>query len=291
MKKTLLLIAAFVGLGLPAWAYDFSAVAPFGQTLYYNIVDASSVTVVPPESFAFNKCTGLSSIILSNNLTSIGSYAFDECVNLQHIEIPNITVADTVPTYDTLYLTVRDTVTVTDTIHDTITVTETVHDTVTITNTVHDTVRVEAAMYTLSVVSSNAAMGIGIGNGSFAEGTEVEIGALPLEGHLFTGWNDGNGDNPRRVTVSENCFYIASFAEDNSAVVTAIAPAWSASAAQGGVVVRGEQLQGVQLFDEYGRLLATHSTAAADVRFEVLASGVYFVRVGGSAARRVVVVK
>ena len=96
-----------------------------------------------------------------------------------------------VPTYDTLYLTVHDTVTVTETIHDTITVTETVHDTVTvtntvhdtvtITNTVHDTVRVEAAMHTLSVVSSNAAMGIGIGNGSFAEGTEVEIGALPLE--------------------------------------------------------------------------------------------------------------
>ena len=80
-------------------------------------------------------------------------------------------MADTVPTYDTLYLTV----------HDTVTVTETIHDTITVTETVHDTVRVETAMYTLSVVSSNAAMGIGIGNGSFAEGTEVEIGALPLE--------------------------------------------------------------------------------------------------------------
>ena len=50
MKKTLLLIAALVGLGLPAWAYDFSAVAPSGQTLYYNIVNGNAVVTYPGAS-------------------------------------------------------------------------------------------------------------------------------------------------------------------------------------------------------------------------------------------------
>ena len=38
-KKLFLLIAAFMAMGQNAFAYDFSAVAPSGQTLFYKIVD------------------------------------------------------------------------------------------------------------------------------------------------------------------------------------------------------------------------------------------------------------
>ena len=44
MKKHLLLFALVLG-SLTSWAYDFSAVAPSGQVLYYNI-NGSEVSVV-----------------------------------------------------------------------------------------------------------------------------------------------------------------------------------------------------------------------------------------------------
>jgi hypothetical protein len=39
-KKLLLLVAALMAIGQNAFAYDFSAVAPSGQTLYYKIIDS-----------------------------------------------------------------------------------------------------------------------------------------------------------------------------------------------------------------------------------------------------------
>lgn len=39
-KKLLLLVAALLAIGQNAFAYDFSAVAPSGQTLYYKIIDS-----------------------------------------------------------------------------------------------------------------------------------------------------------------------------------------------------------------------------------------------------------
>ena len=48
MKKTILLLLAFVAMGLSnVRAYDFSAVAPSGQTLYYNIVGGSAEVTFP----------------------------------------------------------------------------------------------------------------------------------------------------------------------------------------------------------------------------------------------------
>ena len=102
------------------WAYDFSAVAPTGQTLYYDILPGgaevvSENTTFPyyttyptgalsiPDSVTFNDityavtsiggaafycCSGLTSINIPNGVTSIGSYAFYYC-NLTSLNIPN----------------------------------------------------------------------------------------------------------------------------------------------------------------------------------------------------------
>ena len=50
MKKNVLILLAVMLLGVPkTFAYDFSAVAPSGQTLYYSINDdGTSVSVVSP---------------------------------------------------------------------------------------------------------------------------------------------------------------------------------------------------------------------------------------------------
>ena len=66
--------------------------------------------------------------------------------------------------------------------------------------------------YTITVVSANPAMGTVDGGGTFMEGTETSISATPLTGYYFIGWNDGNADNPRTITVTQNATYVAQFA-------------------------------------------------------------------------------
>lgn len=109
---------------LRAWAYDFSAVAPTGQTLYYNIV-GSNVTVtfpgsaywmpydgydkpsgslvIPPivsyndityfvtsiGSSALVSCNELTSVTIPISVTNIGNSAFSGCSGLSSMIIPN----------------------------------------------------------------------------------------------------------------------------------------------------------------------------------------------------------
>lgn len=119
-----------------AWAqkeYDFSAVAPTGQTLYYKItspidrtVEAAalakdskpagslaipstvthngttySVTAIGESAFCF--CESLTSIIIPNSVTTIGAKAFYNCTSLTSITIPNsvITIGEFAFTYCT----------------------------------------------------------------------------------------------------------------------------------------------------------------------------------------------
>ena len=108
-------------------AYDFSAVAPSGQTLYYDIVDGeawvtsqytaslptylnltgdltipSSVTyggttysVTSINNYAFQGCSDLTSATIPNSVTSIGYRAFEDCSGLT-----SITVDSDNPVYD-----------------------------------------------------------------------------------------------------------------------------------------------------------------------------------------------
>ncbi|MCR4736917.1 MAG: leucine-rich repeat protein, partial [Bacteroidales bacterium] len=126
MKHLLLSICAlaaiFLTLPCQAQTYDFSAVAPSGQTLYYKIGTTGEVSVVHPNSnpsssnayisgvltipdsvfynniwysvtsigdYAFDYCTSLTSITIPNSVTSIGNYAFWGCSSLTSITIPN----------------------------------------------------------------------------------------------------------------------------------------------------------------------------------------------------------
>ena len=122
MKLKQLLVLTLLAFGATSlWAYDFSAVAPSGQTLYYNIVDGNAqVTyqyygypfystdptgdlVIPPSvtynnttypvtsigNLAFDYCSGLTSVTIPNSVTSIGTGAFGNCSGLTSVTIPN----------------------------------------------------------------------------------------------------------------------------------------------------------------------------------------------------------
>ena len=66
--------------------------------------------------------------------------------------------------------------------------------------------------YTIRVESENPLMGTVYGSGTYQEGTVVEIGALSGENFYFSGWQDGDMNNPRSITVTEDAYFIASFA-------------------------------------------------------------------------------
>ncbi|MBO7201659.1 MAG: leucine-rich repeat domain-containing protein, partial [Bacteroidales bacterium] len=66
--------------------------------------------------------------------------------------------------------------------------------------------------YRVEVLSSNDTMGTVSGSGTFDVGTEITISARPLNKYKFTGWSDGNTDNPRTVVVNSDSTFTANFA-------------------------------------------------------------------------------
>ena len=65
--------------------------------------------------------------------------------------------------------------------------------------------------YTITVQSANPSMGSATGGGTFQEGTVIQISATANSGYYFIGWDDGNADNPRSITVTQNATYKAQF--------------------------------------------------------------------------------
>ena len=72
--------------------------------------------------------------------------------------------------------------------------------------------------YTITVESANPTMGSATGGGTFLEGTTITISATAFSGYYFTGWDDGNANNPREIVVTQNASYKAQFSAN--AVIT-----------------------------------------------------------------------
>ena len=224
-------------------------------------------------------------------------------------------VYDTIIVHDTVYVNiyVHDTTIVNNYIHDTVVInnyiydttfvhdttivnnyfhdTTYIHDTTIVDNYIHDTITVMVPIdyYTLSLASEQPTKGIVVGSGTFSDGTVVEIAAVAVRGNHFVQWSDGNTENPRHVTVTEDINLTASFADDEVGVAD-VQPSGVIITAQGNVItVQGAEGQRVRIFDVVGRLLSTEQTVAETQHFRMMAAGVYLVQVGDGVAQRVVV--
>ena len=75
-------------------------------------------------------------------------------------------------------------------------------------------------LYTITVVANNPLWGTITGSGTYPEGSTVEISAIPNEGVVFSGWNDGNTDNPRSIIVAQDMEYMAMFTKTETYTIT-----------------------------------------------------------------------
>ncbi|MBP5340846.1 MAG: C10 family peptidase [Bacteroidales bacterium] len=65
--------------------------------------------------------------------------------------------------------------------------------------------------YTITTASNNNAWGTVTGGGTYAQGTPIQIEAIPATGYRFVRWQDNNTQNPRPFTVTANATYTATF--------------------------------------------------------------------------------
>ena len=65
--------------------------------------------------------------------------------------------------------------------------------------------------FTIKVEANNADWGTVVGDGNYAENAVATLMATPNAGYKFVKWNDGNTENPREITVTENATYTAFF--------------------------------------------------------------------------------
>ncbi len=66
-------------------------------------------------------------------------------------------------------------------------------------------------VYTVTVLSNNEAYGSVSGGGTYDEGSEVVVTAIPNQGYRFLSWNDGNTENPRTIIVTSDSTFVANF--------------------------------------------------------------------------------
>ena len=294
-----------------AWAYDFTSVAPSGQTLYYNIVDggveltypggyiAPSGNLVIPASVtcsgttysvtsigqnAFSGCSGLTSVTIPDGVTSIGNYAFYGCSGLTVMRMKPFTppslgnsysicgdIIDLVVPHDSyaaytnagtnytrhhIYCdTAFVTVNVNDTLRgqvvgeydsyyvysfppDTITVspiayygyhfarwedntTDSIRNITGITHDIVVTAYFDYNQYIITLTPDNAVHGAVNGAGTYNYLSERTISAIANYGYHFTQWSDGDTDNPRTLTLTQDTAFTAMF-EPNQYAVTGI---------------------------------------------------------------------
>ena len=238
-----------------------------GDTLNPRVVTLTEDLTLTAWFFALQRDT--MSIVFVHDTTQITIFLWDTL-------LVHDTVAYTVYATDTFY--VHDTVAYyvdgTDTLY--------IHDTL----TVHDTIL--PTFFRLHVEATEG--GVGVGNCVLPAGTQAEIAALPLQGFRFARWNDGNTDNPRRVTLTSEVTYTADM-EIVTAIDEVVGASWSMTVDGHMLNVECPVGSTVGIYSTDGRRLMQQTATDGRLRVWMPAEGVYLVQVDAQPARKVLITK
>ena len=184
-----------------------NSVASIGRWAFSYCSGLTSVTI--PNSvtsigeLVFNACSGLTSVTIPNSVTSIGDRAFYECLNLSSL----ISLATVPPTIGNEAFPYPNICTVTVPCGSLAAYTAS-----TCYWSVYFPQRItESSSFELSVSVNEEAYGrVEVENHSCESKT---LTAIANDGYEFTGWNDGNTENPRTVTITSDTAFMAIFTE------------------------------------------------------------------------------
>ena len=118
---------------------------------------------------------------------------------------------------------------------------------------------------------------------------QATIIALPNTGYTFTRWSDGNTQNPRTLTVTQDTVLIAYFTS-NQGIAEAENDNISIRTANGHILLEGIGNERVYVTDVLGRVIY-NATVNERAEIAVRNRGIYFVKVGNHSAQKVVVVR
>jgi hypothetical protein len=156
---------------------------------------------------AFSGCDGLNALIIENSVRSIAKNAFAACRNLTDIRV-KWTTASAIPSVtgkDVFYgLTLSNV-----TLH-VPAGTKAIYEATAIWKDFNIEEQ-EGTTFHVTISANDAAMGTVTGDGDYEENTTATIEAIPNTGYRFVQWNDGNTQNPRTITVTEDISFTATF--------------------------------------------------------------------------------
>ncbi|MCF0206047.1 MAG: T9SS type A sorting domain-containing protein, partial [Bacteroidales bacterium] len=120
--------------------------------------------------------------------------------------------------------------------------------------------------------------GSAFGGGMYDAGSEIEIYATANEGYEFEQWNDGNTDNPRIITVTEEAAtYIASFTSVTDVESTSASEISAYPNPTKGLLMFSENVALVEVFDNAGRMLSRGENVS-EIDLSALPAGMYNLR-------------
>ncbi len=235
-----------------------NSVTSIGTSAFYNCSSLTEVTI--PNSVtsigtsAFYNCSNLTKVIIPDGVTSIGSSAFWDCSSLTSITIPNsVTAID----YSTFYgcsslteVTIGESVTSIGSwafygCSSLQSVKIEAINPPTGNGDISTSCKISvpcsaleayqqhsdwrrytlqgylAVEYSVSVTSENTTQGTAVVTQEPSCDSDIAtIQATPQAGYRFVAWNDGNTDNPRSITVTQDTTFTATFAVVNVSAIT-----------------------------------------------------------------------
>jgi hypothetical protein len=132
----------------------------------------------------------------------------------------------------------------------------------------------DSTLYTINAVSIDDQLGLVLGSSkNIAYGTKITlIAQVSFDGYHFAGWSDGNTENPRQLTVTEDKVIVALFENGSTAIEDPIVEN-DIQIIQRQIVMNGEAP--AYVYDILGRKIANKN----------LSQGVYLVSMNGKTAR------
>ena len=107
--------------------------------------------------------------------------------------------------------------------------------------------------------------------------------------YQFVAWNDGNTENPRTITVEQDSTFIATFQVVDGVNEIILSSINIYSFEDQVVVINAEGLS-VEIFDMSGRMVVSEAKVSqSERRYTILAPGIYLVKVGDNAVKKVTI--